>query len=182
MCNQLGHSRQIVLYLVFFFVSLFVALFSLNRLRAAALVSLLILLSGCTLQIWAGYSDPDLSGHAWGSDDAYITYRYARTFNEGSGIVFNTNERVEGYSSLLHVLLVSLGLRIVTSENIYLLMSLLNLIFVTLSAVVFYRHVKSTLGEISANAALFLLSLCPPLWVIRKGVVTKCIRLEWSVK
>jgi arabinofuranosyltransferase len=41
------------------------------------------------------------------SDDAFITFRYARNLLDGHGLVYNTGERVEGFSSPLHVLLVS---------------------------------------------------------------------------
>jgi hypothetical protein len=59
------------------------------------------------LHACAGYSHDDLSGHARGSDDAYISYRYARNLSRGLGLVFNPGEKVEGYSNLLYVLLVS---------------------------------------------------------------------------
>ena len=38
------------------------------------------------------------------TDDAYISFRYARNLIEGHGLVFNPGERVEGYSNLLRVL------------------------------------------------------------------------------
>ncbi len=34
-------------------------------------------------------------------DDAFITYRYARNFARGEGLVFNPGERVEGYTNFL---------------------------------------------------------------------------------
>lgn len=34
-------------------------------------------------------------------DDAFITYRYARNFARGDGLVFNAGERVEGYTNFL---------------------------------------------------------------------------------
>lgn len=37
-------------------------------------------------------------------DDAYISFRYARNFMEGNGLVFNVGERVEGYTNFLWVL------------------------------------------------------------------------------
>jgi len=40
-------------------------------------------------------------------DDAFISYRYARHLVEGHGLVFNPGERVEGFSNLLWVLLLS---------------------------------------------------------------------------
>lgn len=42
-------------------------------------------------------------------DDAYISYRYAENFSNGLGLVFNPGERVEGYTNLSWVLLVSAG-------------------------------------------------------------------------
>ena len=44
-------------------------------------------------------------------DDAFISFRYARNFVEGHGLVFNAGERVEGYSNLLWVLAVAPFLR-----------------------------------------------------------------------
>jgi hypothetical protein len=38
------------------------------------------------------------------SDDAYISFRYARQLAEGHGLVFNVGDRVEGYTNLLWVL------------------------------------------------------------------------------
>jgi hypothetical protein len=70
-------------------------------------VAAILLLAGCLLQFVAGYSDPDLSGHAWGCDDAYISYRYALNLASGQGLVFNSGERVEGFSNLLYVLLLT---------------------------------------------------------------------------
>jgi len=37
------------------------------------------------------------------SDDAYISYRYARNLSEGFGLVWNPGQHVEGYSNLLWV-------------------------------------------------------------------------------
>lgn len=40
-------------------------------------------------------------------DDAYITLRYVRNFLNGSGIVWNPGEYVQGYSNFLHLILIS---------------------------------------------------------------------------
>jgi len=45
-------------------------------------------------------------------DDAYISYRYARNLVEGSGLVFNPGEYVEGFSNFLSTLLVAAGMGI----------------------------------------------------------------------
>src|SRR5450631_2074674 len=55
-------------------------------------------------------------------DDAFITLRYARNLVEGNGPVWNPGERVEGYTSFLHLMLVSLvasaGISLVTAARI----------------------------------------------------------------
>ena len=46
-----------------------------------------------------------LAATAWFlTDDAFISFRYARNLLEGNGLVFNPGERVEGYSNFLWVL------------------------------------------------------------------------------
>ena len=37
----------------------------------------------------------------WFADDAFISFRYARNWSEGHGLVFNLGERVEGYTNFL---------------------------------------------------------------------------------
>ena len=55
-------------------------------------------------------------------DDAFITLRYAYNFIEGHGIVWNPGERVEGYTSLFFLLLVSgfgrLGVDLVIASRV----------------------------------------------------------------
>ncbi|MEC9004925.1 MAG: hypothetical protein VX644_16245, partial [Planctomycetota bacterium] len=49
--------------------------------------------------------------HAFFHDDAYITLRYSQNWLDGNGVNWNADERVEGYTSFLHLALVSfLGL------------------------------------------------------------------------
>ena len=45
-------------------------------------------------------------------DDAYISFRYARNFAEGNGLVWNLGERVEGYTNFLWTLGLGLGIRL----------------------------------------------------------------------
>ena len=40
-------------------------------------------------------------------DDAFISFRYAANLVDGHGLVFNHGERVEGYTNLLWVLILS---------------------------------------------------------------------------
>src|SRR5262249_53479206 len=63
---------------------------------AAALLAALALLVAHSLYYW------------FLTDDAYISFRYARNLADGYGLVFNPGfERVEGYSNLLWVLLLA---------------------------------------------------------------------------
>jgi hypothetical protein len=48
----------------------------------------------------------------WASDDAYVSFRYARHLVEGHGLVFNVGERVEGYTDFLWTVLVAGFLRL----------------------------------------------------------------------
>lgn len=46
-------------------------------------------------------------------DDAYITFRFAQHLADGQGLVWNIGgERVEGFTSLLHVLLLATGIKL----------------------------------------------------------------------
>ncbi len=40
-------------------------------------------------------------------DDAYISFRYGRNFIQGNGLVFNTGEKVEGYTNFLWTIITS---------------------------------------------------------------------------
>jgi hypothetical protein len=46
------------------------------------------------------------------NDDAFITFRYARNFVEGNGLVFNPGERVEGYTEFLFATLMAAAIRV----------------------------------------------------------------------
>jgi arabinofuranosyltransferase len=45
-------------------------------------------------------------------DDAFISYRYARNLIAGQGLVFNPDERVEGYTNFLWTLIAALGIAV----------------------------------------------------------------------
>src|SRR5262245_7250535 len=46
------------------------------------------------------------------SDDAYISFRYARNLAEHGQLVFNLGERVEGYTNFLWTLLLAGGIKL----------------------------------------------------------------------
>ncbi|WP_437599980.1 hypothetical protein WMF28_00305 [Sorangium sp. So ce590] len=45
-------------------------------------------------------------------DDAYISYRYARNFARGLGLVYNTGEHIEGYTNFLWTVLLAVGIKL----------------------------------------------------------------------
>lgn len=55
-------------------------------------------------------------------DDAFISYRYAKNFIQGNGLVFNSGERVEGYTNFFWIIILSifakLGLDMITVSKI----------------------------------------------------------------
>lgn len=67
------------------------------------------------------------------TDDPFITYRYAANLLAGHGPVFNVGERVEGFSSPLHLLLMALLLKIAPSVDILFKAKLLGLVLAALA-------------------------------------------------
>ncbi len=73
-----------------------------------------------------------IDGHRYFSlfDDAMISMRYAWNFAHGQGLVWNSGERVEGYTNLLMTLLMSIPVRIFDKSNAVLAIQLIGLPFV----------------------------------------------------
>jgi hypothetical protein len=51
----------------------------------------------------------DAVDRRWLSDDAFISFRYARNLVDGKGLVFNAEERTEGYTNFLWTLFIAAG-------------------------------------------------------------------------
>ncbi len=75
-----------------------------GRLRDTQLVIWFILL------LLVGYGIYQSISLAWLSDDAFISYRYAKNLIEGHGLVFNAGERVEGYTNFLWTILIAVAM------------------------------------------------------------------------
>lgn len=58
---------------------------------------------GVALGLWFAF------GTLWLCDDAYISFRYARNFADGHGLVFNVGEWVEGYTNFLWTLILGIA-------------------------------------------------------------------------
>jgi len=129
------------------------------------LAPLLLLIGGCLVQVGFGYFDHDFSGHALGADDAFISYRYASNLVSGEGLVFNPGERVEGYSNLLYVLLVSAGLIFLPDRAAYGFSVAINLLLITLSYAALLWIARRTLHGHRPLVAVALFSLTPTVWI-----------------
>jgi hypothetical protein len=114
----------------------------------------LLLALGCAYAIALCSCSPDVGGHALGSDDAFISYRYARNWVEGHGIVFNVGERVEGYTNFLYVALMTipflLGLDVLHFSVV------VNTLFALGAWWLFVRHLQSRHGTRAALVGGYL--------------------------
>lgn len=118
---------------------------------------------GTILQASYGYSVP-FSGNAFGSDDAFISYRYAANLLDGHGLVFNPDERVEGYSNLLYTLLMVPGLLLAGHEHLYLFSLTINTALLAGACVVFQRVLLGYLDGAWPLLGAGLMALSPVLW------------------
>ena len=56
--------------------------------------------------------------HAFTVDDSYISFRYARNFARGLGLVYNEGERIEGYTNFLWTVLLAGGIKLGVDPNV----------------------------------------------------------------
>jgi hypothetical protein len=96
-------------------------------------------------------------------DDAYITARYARNLAEGSGLVFNRGEHVEGMTNLLWTLVLAFLLRLgVSFEQASVVLGVL----FGLLALLWSRRIARRLGAstLASYSAALALALSPHYW------------------
>jgi len=137
-----------------------------SRHHLIVILAFAILAAGTTAHIFTGYSGGRATNsvHAAGTDDAYITYRYAQNLIEGNGLVFNPGEKVEGYSNFLYVLAMAVLHVFVPPDSIYTAGSMLNLLCLMLALWIFWRFARSRLGDGHAAVSALMFALCTPLW------------------
>lgn len=125
---------------------------------------LLLTTTGVVIQYLYGFSWIDTSGHAFGSDDAYITYRYAHNFLSGCGLTFNCmGEKVEGYSNFLYLVSIIPGF-VFGHGNIYIYSVCLNIGLLFLVLYLFYKILIKYVSFYYAILGLALLGLNPVVW------------------
>jgi len=107
-------------------------------------------------------------GHAlyywdWVEDDAFISLRYAQNLVDGSGLVFNPGEPVEGYSNLVWVLYAALAIKM--NLDPLLILKMTAILAGLLTLVLSWRAVGILLpmAGMSALAAPLYLALDPML-------------------
>jgi len=125
----------------------------------------LILIFGCVLHSVAGYSFFELTGHSFGSDDAYISYRYAENLIHGDGLVYNPGERVEGYSNLLYVLLVAPAFLFTGGIGVYIYSVIINIMCALGAYWVFQKWICRNFSPFITTSACFLFAMSPLVWL-----------------
>jgi len=131
----------------------------------ALYILVLAILVGSASHALFGYTHLDHSGHALGTDDAYISYRYARNLTRGLGLVYNPGERVEGYSNLLYALLMAPACWLTDGLGVYGFSTVWNALLLALALVAFHRHLERSLGRDAAKGGALLVALYPVFWV-----------------
>ena len=104
------------------------------------------------------------SGEKWVTDDAYISYRYAYNLVEGRGLVFNTDEYVEGFTNLLWTLIMAVPEALGLPPHLF--AALLGLTL-GIAAMIGTWHIcrQIRISSWAAITALVVLGLYPDFWV-----------------
>lgn len=94
-------------------------------------------------------------------EDIYISLRYVKNFVEGKGLVFNTFDKVEGYSDFLWVMLIA-AVHKITQFDIPLIARYLSLFFSVV--VLWYTYIFAfsvTANKLLSYLSAFLVSISP---------------------
>lgn len=101
--------------------------------------------------------------HAFGFDDAFITYRYAQHFFEGKGLVFNYGDYVEGYSNFLYVLLMAPAF-LFPLDWVYPYSVMMNCLFFIITVCTFRYFLNTKFKSNQVMLGCLLLVLNPRIW------------------
>jgi hypothetical protein len=86
-------------------------------------------------------------------DDAFISYRYVENFIQGNGLVFNSGERVEGYTNFLWIIILSIFSKL--GLNMILVSKALGIISGCVCLVLLYRISRLSFPEKDWQFSLF---------------------------
>ncbi len=138
-----------------------------------------VLLFQLGFAVWSGW---DATRQRWLSDDAFISFRYAKNWSEGHGLVYNVGESVEGYTNLLWTVWIGLGMSMglqpewfahLSSLGAYSLMLALLLRFhhkgasLPLVVVAGMYHIRS-FATSGLETQLFLTSIVLFIWALKE--------------
>jgi hypothetical protein len=119
------------------------------------------------LQYAAGFFFWGRYGFAFGNDDAFISYRYAKNLVDAGVLSFNLTDRpfVEGFSNPLYVLLAAIVYAVAGMERLYPAMAVIGGLFTVCAYLLVLRAAARRLGLAAAFALALALALCPPVWI-----------------
>ncbi|MTI38030.1 hypothetical protein, partial [Fulvivirga lutimaris] len=90
-------------------------------------------------------------------DDAFISFRYAKSFAEGNGLRWNIGEiGVEGYSNFLWTLIISIGLKLKIEPVLF--SQIIGIMFFILSLLIVYNIANRVFTGWNSTLFLFLTS------------------------
>jgi len=140
-------------------------------------VALLMVVGGAAFHSAAGYSSADLSGAAWGTDEAYVSFRYSQNMADGHGPVYNRGEKVEGYNSFLYVVIMSVICAAGDGPDaVYPVAVFLNIIFVSVALILFYRFALHRIPGLGSSLSALLFAACPAILVwVGSGLETALV-------
>jgi arabinofuranosyltransferase len=122
-----------------------------------------VMIIGVLAHTFMGFSWTESSGHTIGSDDAYISFRYAKNFFEGNGLIFNIGEKVEGYSNLLYTLFLTPSF-LFGEHAIYYFSVIFNCILLSITLLIYSRFLTKNLDKNHAFLGLLILGFNPWIW------------------
>jgi arabinofuranosyltransferase len=96
------------------------------------------------------------------SDDAYISFTYARNLAHGEGLAFNPGEHVYGFTNPGWTVLISVFFRTLPDEQAIIGVKLLALVFSLSTALLLYRLARSRTGSESIARLITLLWIWEP--------------------
>ena len=101
-------------------------------------------------------------------DDAYITFRYAKNWVDGVGVVFNPGERVEGYTNFAWLALVALGMRLGIAAEIFARVAGATSLAASILVVGAWWRGDENDAKTPTSVAMALLASCPlaALWAV----------------
>lgn len=101
-------------------------------------------------------------------DDAFISFRYAKNFVDGNGLVYNVGERVEGYTNFLWIIILGVFIKFGISPLIA--SKIIGLCFGTASIILTYA-----LGRLIFKQKGLINNLAPFLLAINAAFITTSI-------